>query len=179
MHLKLDKPGMVYWITGLAGAGKTTIALALFRELLDRNIKAVFLDGDAIRDIMGNDLNHNTEDRIKNAYRISRMCRFLSEQGVNVVCSTMSLYHEVQNWNRSNLDRYFQVYVKVPMEILIKRDKKNLYSRALRGEETNVVGIDLSFEEPLGNDLVYENNMVTEDFREVIERIIEQSLLLR
>lgn len=179
MHIKLDKTGTVYWITGLAGAGKTSIALALFKALVARNEKAVFLDGDAMREIMGNDLQHNTKDRIKNAYRISRMCCFLADQGVNVVCATMSLYHEVQCWNHNNIDNYFQVYVKVSMEVLLKRDQKSLYSKAMKGDEKNVVGVDLSFEEPINSDLVLENNEETNNFTTFAEKIIEQRLLFK
>lgn len=178
MHIKVEETGTVFWITGLAGAGKTSIAKALFDELNRKNEKVVFIDGDAIREITGNDLGHHTEDRIKNAYRISRMCHFFSDQGQNVVCATMSLYHEVQRWNREHIAKYFQIYVKVSQEVLFKRDQKGLYTGAGKGEEKNVVGVDIPFQEPIGNDLVIENDKKTTSFTSFAETIINRCFLL-
>ncbi len=175
MHIKLAEKGTVYWITGLAGAGKTSIAKALFTKLRAIKENVVFLDGDAIREIMGNDLGHNTSDRIKNAYRISRMCCFLAEQGLDVACATMSLFHEIQRWNRNHIKNYFQIYVKVSHDVLLQRDKKILYSGLLNGTAENVVSLDLPFEEPIENDLVIENDRKVRSFEKFAEMIIQKN----
>lgn len=177
MHIKLDVPGNVFWITGLAGAGKTSIAKAYFCKLRSLKENVVFLDGDAVREIMENDLGHNEADRIKNAYRISRMCRFLSDQGLDVVCSTMSLYHEIQRWNRENIANYFQVYLRVSRDVLLKRDQKKLYSNSLKGLVGDVVSVCLPFEEPIGNDMVIDNDSDVDTFDRFSEMIFSQFLI--
>ena len=142
-------PGLTVWITGLSGAGKSSIARALVEKWQSEREAAILIDGDAVRAINDYDLGHSPADRIKNAYRVSRLCQFLNQQGFNVVCATMSLYPEIWDWNRENLPRYIQVYVKAEMESLLKRDSKGVYSK----NEDHVVGVHLDFTEPTNNDL--------------------------
>ena len=109
------KKGKLIWITGLSGAGKTTIATAVFKKLKEKKANSVFLDGDIIRDVLNNDLSHNPKDRLKNAYRISKLCEFLTSQNIHVVCSTMSLFKEIHQMNRKNIakkgkKKYFQLF---------------------------------------------------------------------
>lgn len=150
--------GTVYWITGLAGAGKSTIGKALYNQLSKQFDNLVFLDGDEIREIFGNDLGYSEEDRRKNAFRISRLCKYLSDQGIHVVCSTISMFHDVRDWNRKHITNYKEIYLKVPIDLLVKRDQKGLYSKAISGEITNVLGITSNFEEPKAPDLVLHND---------------------
>ena len=130
---------MVIWITGLAGAGKTTIGREVSNLINTRKPNTVFLDGEDIRAIMGDDLGFTVEDRRFNAWRICRLCQYLDGQGIDVICATLSIFPEHQEWNRQNYSQYFEIYVEVPMDELVARDKKNLYSRALRKEITDVV----------------------------------------
>ncbi len=148
----------VFWITGLAGAGKTTIGRALWQRLRDAGHNAVFLDGDVMRAVMADDLGHGREDRLRVALRHARTCKLLVEQGVTVVCSTISLFHEVQGWNRANIPGYREIYLQVPMSELERRDPKGLYARARRGEATNVVGVDVDPELPQAPDLLIDNH---------------------
>jgi adenylylsulfate kinase-like enzyme len=92
------------------------------------------------------------------AGQYAAMCRLINSQGITVVCATISMFQEVRDWNREHLTRYCEVYVKVPLDELIRRDQKGLYSRALRGEAENVMGVNASFEEPLQPDIVVEND---------------------
>ncbi|MBE6086957.1 MAG: adenylyl-sulfate kinase [Clostridium beijerinckii] len=140
--------GIVYWITGLSGAGKTTIGKLLYEKLKNEKDNVVFLDGDILREIFGGDLGYSVEDRKKSAMRNSRICKELSEQGIDVVCTTISMFDECRKWNRENIKSYKEIYIKVPMKQLIQRDQKGLYSRALKGQVKNVMGIDIDFEEP-------------------------------
>jgi len=149
---------MVIWLIGLAGAGKTTIGHEVYARLKARKPNVVFLDGDQVRQIMGNDLGHTLKDRHANAWRICRLCKYLDEQEIDVVCAILSLFHETQDWNRKSYSRYFEVYVEVPMDILIARDQKGLYSGALDGELINVVGIDTPFTPPPRANLVVRND---------------------
>lgn len=150
--------GRVYWITGLSGAGKTTIAQILYKRLKNVNVNTVFVDGDLLREIFGGDLGHSSDDRRKLAASYGRLCRFLSEQGIDVVCATMSMFHEVRGWNRRNIENYMEIYLKVPIDVLKKRDSKRIYSRVESGEINNVVGVDIPAEEPLAPDFEIVND---------------------
>lgn len=152
------KPGRVFWLTGLSGAGKTTIGRLFFGLLRERNPASVFLDGDLLREVFGNDLGHSREERLKSAMRNSRLCKMLSDQGVDVVCATISLFRECQEWNRKHIPGYHEIYLRVPMSVLVQRDQKQLYSRALRGEMREVMGVDLPVDEPLRPEVTVEND---------------------
>lgn len=152
----MSAAGPVIWITGLAGAGKTTLAEAVVLELKKERANVVHVDGDTMRELFGAHLGHSQEDRMTNAYNICRACRWLSAQGMIVVCSTMSLYPEIWAWNRDNFEHYLQVYVKVSFEVLQLRNKKTLYSTDST-DAKNVVGLGLPFNEPTDSDLVLSN----------------------
>jgi adenylylsulfate kinase len=138
----------VIWVTGLAGAGKTTIAEILYESLRKSDQRVVKLDGDAIRDVCDNDLGHSLVERIKNAYRLCRFAEYLNSQSLTVICSTMSLYSEIWEWNRIHFPNYFEIYLKVSNETLNLRNKKNLYTDTNHTTQKNVVGVDLGFNEP-------------------------------
>lgn len=148
---------MVIWLIGLAGAGKTTIGRQVLARLKARSPNVLLLDGDHVRAIMGNDLGHTIEDRRVNAWRICRLCQYLDSQGIDVVCAILSIFHDTQDWNRQNYSRYFEVFIDVPMDVLIARDQKGLFSKAMAGRLKNVVGVDIPFEPPPSADLVVNN----------------------
>ena len=152
--------GRVVWITGLAGAGKTTIAKTAHRMLQSGSSADTWvrLDGDDVREIMGNDLGHGVEDRTENAWRICRLCRYLSEQGISVIVATMSLFKECQEWNRETMPGYFEVLVEVEQATLLARDQKGLYSGSLANTTSDVVGMDQSVHFPQRPDLVVNND---------------------
>jgi len=150
--------GAVYWVTGLSGAGKTTIASLFFQKLKMVEPCTVFLDGDQLRNTVAEDLGYKPEERRRAAMRYSRLCKLLADQGINVVCATISMFHECRDWNRENIDIYREIYLKVPVEVLVRRDSKNIYSRALSSETSEVMGVDLEFEEPRSPDIVVENH---------------------
>ncbi len=160
------------WLIGLAGAGKTSIARALVKQLREFDRAAVLLDGDDVREIMGGDLGHTLEDRRRNGWRICRLCHYLDRQGLDVVCATLSQFHDQQRWNRENCSRYFEVYIEVPLEVLIQRDQKGLYSGALAGRVKNVVGMDMPFAPPAAPDLILTNDSPLDDFESLAQRVL-------
>ena len=150
--------GPVYWLTGLSGAGKSTIGNLLAERLRLAGESVIYLDGDVLREVFGHDRGHSLEDRLAVAYRNARLCRMLSEQGVTVVCATISMFEEVRSWNREHITSYREIYLRVAMETLIKRDPKGIYARALEGKLDHVMGIDLPIEEPISPDLILDND---------------------
>jgi adenylylsulfate kinase len=150
--------GTVVWITGLPGSGKTTLATEVERFLRGRSAAVVRLDGDVFREAMGNDLGYTREDRLRNAWRLARMCKLLSDQGLDVVCATVSLFREIHEWNRASLARYVEVYLRVSRETLVARNQKGLFRKALAGEVGELVGVDQDFDEPAAPDLVIDND---------------------
>jgi adenylylsulfate kinase-like enzyme/phosphohistidine swiveling domain-containing protein len=167
-------PGRVFWITGLSGAGKTTLGLELSSRLRDAGRRVTFLDGDALRSVIAEDLGHSTGDRRRSAMRNARLCRLLAEQGADVVCATISLFHEVQRWNRENIPGYREIYLRVPIDELRRRDNKGIYAGAQRGDTRDVVGIDVAAEVPEAPDLVLDNYGAL-DVATAVDRILAVS----
>ena len=163
---------MLIWITGLAGAGKTTIATALYERLKRRYNNLVLLDGDDFREMMGQDVGYDLDSRKIMARRMSRLCRYLVNQGVYVICATISMHKEIHEFNRSAVKDYYEILVDVSMENLVAQDKKRLYSRALKHEIYDVVGVDLPFDRPVHPDLVIDNN-VHDDLNGKVQKILE------
>jgi adenylylsulfate kinase-like enzyme len=149
--------GRVYWITGLSGAGKTTLGRELWQRLRAAGRPAIFLDGDMLREVIAEDLGHNLANRRKSAMRNARLCRMLASQGGDVVCPTISMFHEVQRWNRENIANYREIYLRVPMDELQRRDAKGIYAAARRGDLSDVVGLDVAAELPETPDLILDN----------------------
>lgn len=144
----------VYWLTGLSGAGKTTIGTLLYQKLREEQDNVVFLDGDQLRQVFGDDLGYTPDQRLKSAMRNARLCKLLSDQGLDVVCCTISMFDSVRDWNRTHIPGYVEVYLRVSLETLYQRDQKGLYTQ---GDGT-VAGVHFSVEEPKHPDLVLDNN---------------------
>lgn len=157
-QLSKQDQGKVFWVTGLAGAGKTTLAGLLVSKLRETEPSVVFLDGDVMRDVFGGSAGHSSAERLVLAQQYASLCRMLSRQGLTVVCATISMFHEVRRWNRQNLPGYCEIYLKVPMSVLEDRDQKGLYRGARNGEVDNVIGVNAPFEEPDSPDIMLENN---------------------
>lgn len=153
-----SRQGTVYWFTGLSGAGKTTLASAFYRTLHERVPNVVYLDGDVLREVFGQDLGYGVEARLASARRNAALCRVLSAQGQHVVCATISLFHSVQADNRARLANYREIHVRAPMSVLRARDTKGLYAGALLGTVRDVVGVDITAQEPVSPDLVVDND---------------------
>ncbi|MBT4935456.1 adenylyl-sulfate kinase [Candidatus Woesearchaeota archaeon] len=148
---------MIIWITGMSASGKTAIANELYPLLKNKHKHTILLDGDVFRDMHKNDVDHSMEGRKKNGDRICQMCKFLDKQEINVICASLAPFHEIREWNKANYNKYFEVFLDVPLNVLVQRDPKGLYKMALNGEMKNMVGIDLPFPPPRNPDLVINN----------------------
>lgn len=156
--------GIVFWVTGYSGSGKTTVGHLLVERLRLESRSVIFLDGDAMRTILapmtttwGSDLAYAREARTKLGLVYGRLAAELSRQGFDVVCSTISMFGEVFRWNRSHIENYREIYLKVPIEVLRQRDQKGLYSQGKHGSSTSVAGVDFPIDEPIDADLVIQN----------------------
>jgi len=163
---------MVIWIIGLSGTGKTTLACQVVERIRKANGKVVLLDGDLIRTLFKNDVDHTIEGRRRNAERLSVISKFLSDEGIHVVAAVLSIFPDWRVWNRKNIPEYAEVYIKASMQTLLKRDIKNLYAKAIKGEIVNVVGVDIPFPEPENTELVIENDSHRTEFKELIDMIL-------
>ncbi len=159
--------GRVYWITGLSGAGKTTIGMALYHRLRERKSNVVILDGDKIRWAFDGAFGYSEEERRKGAFCNAKISHLLAEQGIDVICCTISMYDSVRAWSRANNEKYTEVYLKVSMETLMKRDKKGLYS----SHAENLVGVTMKMEEPKTPDVLV-NNDGSESAEDIVKRIL-------
>jgi adenylylsulfate kinase-like enzyme len=157
------------WITGLSGSGKSTLAKAVVARLRE-SAATVLLDGDEVREALGNELGHGREARLANAYRIARLAHLIVAQDVNVVCATMSLFREVHELNRARAPNLCEVFLDVGIEELTRRDIKGLYAKALRGEKRDVVGVDLAWDRPVNPELVLDVN--SGDIAAQVERVL-------
>lgn len=154
-------PGTVYWITGLSGAGKSTVASLLAARLRAHGRVALQLDGDVLREIFSPDAAHDPEDRLRLAQAYGRLCREVAAQGIDVVCATISMFHAVRKWNRENIPGYREIYLRVPIAELERRDSKGLYRAVKEGDAKNVVGVDIRAELPEAPDLTVENHGIS------------------
>lgn len=146
--------GTVYWITGLSGAGKTTVGKVVYEKLKAVKDNVIILDGDALRNSIAADLGYTQEDRHESARRNTRLCKLLADQDIDVICCTICMFEDIRKWSRDNNENYLEVYLKVPMDILKKRNQKNLYEDA----QDELVGLGVGMEEPQNPDLVIIND---------------------
>lgn len=167
----MNKEGNLYWITGLSGAGKTTIGTKLYNYLKEKKDNVVFLDGDILREVYLNK-DYSQEGRRNLTYQHSRLCKMLTKQGIDVVICIIAMYEECREWNRQNIDNYTEIYLKVDIDELIRRDQKQLYSRALRNEIPDVMGINMDYEEPENPDIIIKNNG-DDDPDTILKKIVE------
>jgi adenylylsulfate kinase len=147
--------GALIWITGLSGVGKSSLARALLPRLAQPRLH---LDGDELRDALSSLTDgYATQQRLKLALTYARLARLASSQGHCVVCSTISLFHDVQNWNRNNISNYIEILLTTSQETIKTRDYKNIY----KNFDNNVMGIDIEPEYPLSPDIVIDNSSKT------------------
>lgn len=145
--------GTVYFFTGLAGAGKTTIGGLFYRRLKARKPNVFCADGDAMDGVIVRS-GYSTASRLREAKQLFHFCHALVEQGIDVVVCSISMYDEIRDWNRANIDNYKEIYIKVTRDTLYRRDQKQLYSSGAK----EVVGVDLPWDEPKCPDVVVQND---------------------
>ncbi len=157
----MTQQGFVLWMTGLSGAGKTTIALILEKELHARGVKIERLDGDVVRESLTSDLGFSAEDRRKNIERVTFVAKLLSRNGVGCVCSFISPYQSVRDHVREQTTNFLEVFIDAPLEVVMQRDVKGLYKKAIAGEIPNFTGISDPFEAPANPEIHIRTDLET------------------
>jgi len=153
----LCQRGIVVWLYGMSGSGKSTIANAVEKVLHEQGRMTTILDGDNLRSGINKNLGFSDDDRRENIRRVSHMARVFAEQGIITFVSVITPRHELRDLARDTIgDDYFEVFVKASYEACEQRDVKGLYAKAASGELKNFTGKDSAFEEPQSPDLLIE-----------------------
>jgi adenylyl-sulfate kinase len=164
----MDK-GFTLWFTGLSGAGKSTISEVVAGRLREAGRRVELLDGDIVRTNLSQGLGFSKEDRDTNIRRIGFVCELLSRNGVIAIVAAISPYREVREELRARLPQFFEVFVDCPLEVLMARDVKGLYKRALAGEISGFTGVSDPYEPPLTPDISIRSDL--EPIEESVERV--------
>ena len=159
----LGQRGLMIWFTGLSGSGKSTIAIALERELHRRGILCRILDGDNIRSGINNNLGFTEADRVENIRRIAEVSRLFVDTGIVTLAAFISPNNDIREMAARIIgkDDFVEVYVSTPLEECERRDVKGLYAKARRGEIKNFTGISAPFEAPLHPSLTLDTSVLS------------------
>jgi adenylylsulfate kinase len=168
-----NKRGFTLWFTGLSGAGKTTIAEIVERDLRERGRTVEVLDGDIVRTNLSKGLGFSREDRNINVLRIGFVANLLTRNGVAVIVSAISPYKEARDQVRRRIVDFVEVFVDAPLEVCAERDVKGLYKKAFSGEIAQFTGVSDPYEPPAAPDLVLKTDEEEpqESARKVIEKL--------
>ena len=164
---------MILWISGISGSGKTTLGKQLFKFLKTKIKNLVYIDGDDFRAIFKNDLDYSLKSRNLNAFRMTRLVKYLSEQKINIIVAANITTVNYRAWCRKNLKQFFDIHITANLENLLMRDYKNLYKNALNKKIKNVVGLDIPFKKPKNCKLYLTNNGTKKEFLVNVKKIIK------
>lgn len=163
--------GFTVWLTGLSGAGKTTIAQALTERLTQVGQAVEVLDGDVVRTHLSKGLGFSYEDRNTNVLRIAFVASLLTRHGVAVITAAISPYQQARDEARELIGDFVEVYIQCPLEELVRRDVKGLYEKALRGEIAHFTGVSDPYEAPKHPDVLVDSSKET--VAESVDRIFQ------
>lgn len=177
---KLEK-GLTLWLTGLSGAGKSTITDNLFKLLKDSSpdLELEVLDGDEIREHLCKDLGFTKEDRFKNIERIAFLAGKISKHKVLVLVPVIAPYKEARDMARSLSGNFCEVFVKASLDTVIQRDVKGLYKKALNNEIKNFTGVSDPYEEPEKPEILIESDKLSIDdsVSKIIDYLVQNQYL--
>jgi len=172
---KLKQKGMVFWLTGLSGSGKSTIAVEVEKKLFDAGYLVYLLDGDNIRQGLNADLGFSIEDRKENLRRIAQVAALFKDAGFIVITSFISPLSEAREYARRIIgeNSFVEVYIKASVEACQRRDPKRLYRKVENKEIGQFTGIDSPYEEPTNPDLIIDTEKcsIVEGTAELISSI--------
>ena len=169
----LKQHSVMIWFTGLSGSGKSTVAIALERELHKRGLLCRILDGDNIRSGINNNLGFSEADRVENIRRIAEVGKLFIDSGIIAIAAFISPNNDIRKMAASIIgeDDFMEVYVSTPIEECERRDVKGLYAKARKGEIANFTGISAPFEAPEHPALSLDTSVLT--LEESVNQLLE------
>lgn len=167
--MAIESTGFTLWFTGMSGAGKSTLSRLLEQRLRATGAKVELLDGDIVRTHLCKGLGFSKEDRDENVRRIGFVCELLSRNGVVSIAAAISPYRAVRDEVRARIPNFIEVYVECPLNILVDRDVKGLYKKALAGEIPHFTGVSDPYEPPLSPEVTV--NSAEENVEESLKKI--------
>lgn len=172
----LKQHSLMIWFTGLSGSGKSTVAIALERELHRRGLLCRILDGDNIRSGINNNLGFTETDRVENIRRIAEVSKLFIDTGIITIAAFISPSNDLRKMAAEIIGRenFLEVFVNTPLEVCEQRDVKGLYAKARRGEIKNFTGISAPFEAPSHPDLTLDTSKLT--LEESVNLLLEKIL---
>ena len=182
--MKLAGSGIVLWFTGLSGAGKSTLSVALSERLRAEGLPVELLDGDVVRAELSKGLGFSKEDRDTNVRRIGFVARLLARNGVVAITAAISPYRAIREEQRE-LARadgagFCEIFMSCPLDVLVERDVKGLYRRALAGEIANFTGVSDPYEPPERPEVVVcsDRESVEAGVSRILERLVDLGLIV-
>ncbi len=154
---------MVLWFTGMSGAGKTTLANQIELRIRRHGHRVAVLDGDVMRTKISKELGFSKQHRDENVRRLGELCEMLTRGGVIAIVAAISPYRESRDAIRSKVEDFIEVHVDCPLDVLVGRDPKGLYKRALAGELEHFTGISDPYEPPLNAEIIVDTSIETEE----------------
>ncbi len=176
--IKNQKPAVI-WMTGISGSGKSTIANALEKKLVQMQYHTYILDGDNVRQGLNKDLGFTNVDRVENIRRVGQVAKLMSDAGLIVIVSFISPFKSDRDMVRQIMDSvdFFEVFIDTPLNIAESRDIKGLYAKARSGKLKNFTGIDSPYEIPNNPDIHVKTtkNTIDESVNMILKKIINSS----
>ncbi|MEA5625270.1 adenylyl-sulfate kinase [Nostoc sp. UHCC 0251] len=157
----MKQQGAILWLTGLSGAGKTTIAHGVAQKLQKRNYLVEVLDGDVVRAHLSQELGFSKQDRDTNVRRIGFVANLLSRNGIITIVAAISPYREIRDQLKQTTTNFVEVYIKAPLAVCEFRDVKGLYAKAKLGQIKHFTGISDPYEEPLNPEIICQTDKFT------------------
>ena len=165
-NLKKKQEGTLFWITGLSGSGKTSIAEKIKKGITLKYGPTLTVSGDDLRKLFDYS-KFSRKHRLIYALSYGKFCKYITTKNINIIFSTVSLFDKVRLWNRSNINNYIEIYIKSDIKDVMKKKKKFFY----KGNYKNIVGKNLKAEFPKSPDIIIQNN-----FKKTINQLSKELL---
>ena len=151
--MKINNKGILFWITGLSGSGKTQISKKIYTQIKKNYGPTILFSGDDIRKIF--DLKgYSYKDRLEIVMKYCKLAKSVTTQNINIIFAVVGMMHSVRSWNKKNIKNYVEIYIKSDLKKIIKKGKKRIYHQ----NKDNIIGLDIKAEYPKNPHIILHNN---------------------
>lgn len=177
-EILLNQKGVSFWLTGLSGSGKTTIAKILEEELFNNNILAKLIDGDTIRFEINTDLGYSISDRTENIRRAATISKMFNDCGIVVINCFISPTQNIRSLAKEIIgsENFYEIFINCSLETCEQRDPKGMYKKARKGEVKNFTGISSIYEKPQKADLIIDTEQLS--IEESVKKVFDFVVLI-